>query len=971
VKAASVLGAALIACLLAPAQGRAGDPIVDAIDSHLESHLEGDAAFTFDRADYAGDLSSLPIGVFDSGIGGLTVLEALLTLDDFHNDDLKPGPDGRPDFENERFVYLGDQANMPYGNYAKSGKTDVLRELILKDAIFLLGNRYHEDGMIRHDKPPVKAVVIACNTATAYGLEDLKAAVKRWKVPVIVVGVVEAGARGVLETAPPGAIGVLATVGTCDSGVYPRTIRSAFGLAGRRGPPLSQQGSPDLAALIEGDPSRAATVSEQVARDVRRLVESHRDAEQAAEPNPITTIVLGCTHFPLVEKEIDAAFAALRKDPALAPFIAAQRHYVDPAKWTARQLFRDLAAARIRRRAAAGEERDRFFLSVANPAAAGVGLDARGGLSDAYKYGRRPGSFTEDTFVVPMTRRILPESGRRLVSEKLPAVWERLNDENPTGGAVAGYAASVHPLATQAALDAFAAGGNAIDAAVAAGLTLGVVDGHNSGIGGGCFVLIRLADGTFVCLDGRETAPAAASRDMFLRDGKAVDALSRTGPLASGVPGALAAYAEAVERFGRRPLAAACAAGIRHADEGFPIDAVYARKLKATAADLAAFPSSRAVFLQADGEPWPEGHSLVQKDLARTYRAIAKEGTAWFYRGAFAADTAAFMAQAGGILTAEDFRGYEPIERQPLVSRYRQWTIVGFPPPSSGGVHIAQMLNMLEAQPAVELRAGSTSFAHRVIETMKLAFADRAHWLGDPAFVDVPTGLISADYGRQLAARIDPTLATPVPEHGQPPDWQSDHFHKHTTHFAASDAEGNWVSITATINTAFGSKVVVPGTGVLLNNEMDDFAVAPGVPNHFGLVGGEANCVAPGKRPLSSMSPTLVLDAEAAPVMSIGAAGGPTIITQVLLGLLHSLDHGMPPAEALAQPRFHHQWKPDRVRLEKAAGDELAAALQAIGHEVDQEKAFGACQIIRRTECGRFEGASDPRVPGLAAGISP
>jgi gamma-glutamyltranspeptidase / glutathione hydrolase len=959
---------ALLAVLLAAAPALAGEALVDAVDAHLASHPDGSAAHTFDRSAYTDDLSSLPIGVFDSGIGGLTVLEAILTLDDFHNDSLKPGPDGRPDFENERFVYLGDQANMPYGNYPKAGKTDLLRQHILEDAIFLLGNRYHAAGAVRHDKPPVKAIVIACNTATAYGLEDVRSAVDRWRLPVLVVGVVEAGARGVLEAAPPGAIGVLATVGTCDSGVYPRTIRGTLGLAGRRDPPVTQQGSADLAAVIEGDPSRTVTVGDQVATDVRRLVEAHRDAPAGAEPTPLTTIVLGCTHFPLVEKEIDAAFAALREDPAFAPVIAPIRHYVDPAKWTARQLFRDLAAARLRRRDPAGHARDRFFLSVPNPAAPGVRLDARGGLTEAYKHGREPGRFLEDTLVVPLTRRLLPTSGRTLVSEKLPAVWERLDDEAAVAPVVEGYAASVHPLATQAALDAFAAGGNAIDAAVAAGLTLGVVDGHNSGIGGGCFILMRLADGRLVCLDGRETAPAAARRDMFLRDGEVVDALSRTGPLASGVPGALAAYADAVERFGRLPLAAACAAGIRHAEDGFPIDAVYARKLKATAADLAAFPAAREVFLQADGSPWPAGHVLLQKDLARTYRAIAAEGTAWFYRGAFAADTAAYMTQAGGLLTAADFRGYEPIERQPLVSRYRGWTIVGFPPPSSGGVHIAQMLNMLEAQPAADLRAGSAMFAHRVIETMKLAFADRAHWLGDPAFADVPTGLISTDYAHELAARIDPLKATPVPEHGQPPDWQSDHFHKHTTHFAASDAEGNWVSITATINTAFGSKVVVPGTGVLLNNEMDDFAVAPGVPNHFGLVGGEANCVAPGKRPLSSMSPTLVLDAAGEPVMSIGAAGGPTIITQVLLGLLHSLDHGMPPAEALAQPRVHHQWRPDRVKVEEAAGDELAAALEALGHDVRREPAFGACQIIRRDSDGRLGGASDPRVGGSAAG---
>ncbi|MFM7207057.1 MAG: gamma-glutamyltransferase [Planctomycetaceae bacterium] len=549
-----------------------------------------------------------------------------------------------------------------------------------------------------------------------------------------------------------------------------------------------------------------------------------------------------------------------------------------------------------------------------------------------------------------------------------PTAGERAVD---SPRAVTGLAATVHPLATHAALAAFAQGGNAVDAAVAAGLTLGVVDGHNSGIGGGCFMLIRLADGRLICLDGRETAPAAASRDMFLRDGKAVDALSRTGPLASGVPGALAAYAQAVERFGRLPLAAAFDAGIRHAADGFPLDAAYARKLGRSAAELALFPDSRSIFLQPDGTAWPEGHVLVQADLARTYRALAANGRDWFYDGPFAAATAAFMKERGGLLTADDFHGYRVVDRRPLVSRYRDWTIVGVPPPSSGGVHVAQMLNILALTPPDDLQSGTVGFAHRVIETMKLAFADRAHWLGDPAFANVPEGLVATDYARGLAARIDPLRATPVPRHGEPPDWQNNHFDKHTTHFATADAAGNWVSVTATINTAFGSKVVVPGTGVLLNNEMDDFAVAAGVPNHFGLVGGEANCVAPGKRPLSSMSPTIVLDDAGNPVMSIGAAGGATIITQVLLGLLHSLDHGLSPAEALAQPRFHHQWSPDRVRLEATAGEEFAASLRVLGHDVRIEPPFGACQIIRRSRDGSLEGASDPRVPGLAAGSEP
>ncbi len=419
----------LFVCFLAGIAAAAEpDRVTVAFDAHLATDPEGRAAYTFRRADYAGDLSALPVGVFDSGIGGLTVLEAILTLDAWNNETLAPGADGRPDFENERFVYLGDQANMPYGNYAKSGKVDFLRELILKDAAFLLGRRYHEDGVVRHDKPPVKAIVIACNTATAYGFDDLKAAVKRWQLPVIVVGVVEAGARGLLETKETGAIGVLATVGTCDSGVYPRTIQGTLGRAGRGVATITQQGSTDLAAVIEGDPSRKATVEQQIATDVRQLVETHRAATAGSGVKPLTTIVLGCTHFPLVESGIDAAFAELRNDPAFTDFIAPRRHYVDPAEWTAKQLFRELATARLRRRegAAPAMERDLFFLSVAERTLSKTPLNPDGTLTDAYKYGRDPGRFTEDTIVVPMTRDRLPESGRKLVSEKLPAVWGRL-----------------------------------------------------------------------------------------------------------------------------------------------------------------------------------------------------------------------------------------------------------------------------------------------------------------------------------------------------------------------------------------------------------------------------------------------------------------------------------------------------------------------------------------------------------------
>ncbi len=399
------------------------------LGSHLNTHSSGEEAFTFDPSAYADgvELSELPIGVFDSGIGGLTVLEALLTADGFHNTDLKPGADGRPDLENERFIYLGDQANMPYGNYSAVGKVDYLRELILKDAVFLLGRRFWptaDAAAPRHDKPPVKAIVIACNTATAYGLADIRAAVKVWGIPVIVVGVVEAGARGLLKASKEGAVGVLATVGTCASEVYPKTIQSTLGLAGRSAPSVTQFGSANLAGVIEGDPSYATPVAEQVAADVRGLVEAHR---AAGSPAPLKKVMLGCTHFPLVIREIDAAFAKLREEPEFAPWIAEVREFVNPAEWTARELLSELAKARLRRKGGAETEENRFFISVANPRCAAAKLTDTGVLDHDYKYGRETGHLDiEDTLVVPMTRGGLPEVSRRLVETKLPAVWQRL-----------------------------------------------------------------------------------------------------------------------------------------------------------------------------------------------------------------------------------------------------------------------------------------------------------------------------------------------------------------------------------------------------------------------------------------------------------------------------------------------------------------------------------------------------------------
>jgi len=532
--------------------------------------------------------------------------------------------------------------------------------------------------------------------------------------------------------------------------------------------------------------------------------------------------------------------------------------------------------------------------------------------------------------------------------------------------ATEGFVASVQPLATQAGLDTLRAGGNAIDAAAAVALTLGVVDGHNSGIGGGCFFLARLADGTFIALDGRETAPAKATRDMYLKDGQVVSELSKTGPLASATPGALAVYDEAVRKHGKLPFAKAFTAGIHHADQGFPIDRVYAKKLAGQVTNLALFPSSKAIFLKSDGSPYLEGETIVQKDLAESYRQMAKNGTAWFYQKTFPKTVGKYMKANSGILTAKDFQEYRFQDRTPLTSSYRGWTILGFPPPSSGGVHVAQMLNILEAIESKIPQPGTPEFIHRMTEVMKLAFADRAYWLGDPAFANVPRGLTNAVYAKELAAKFDSKKATLV-EHGTPPDWQNNCFEKHTTHFCVADAEGNWVSCTATVNTAFGSKVVIPGTGILLNNQMDDFAVAPGVPNHFKLVGGVANAIAPGKRPLSSMSPTLVMKDDQV-VMAIGAAGGPTIISQVLLGLSYALDAKMKPSEVVSQPRFHHQWSPDQIRMEKSIPAETREKMKSMGHTIDEAEDFGTSQILIQNSDGSFSGATDPRCVGQAAG---
>ena len=538
-----------------------------------------------------------------------------------------------------------------------------------------------------------------------------------------------------------------------------------------------------------------------------------------------------------------------------------------------------------------------------------------------------------------------------------------------TGRSELNMIASVNPIATDAGLKAFEQGGNAVDAAVATALTLGVVDGFNSGIGGGCFILIRTASGELVAIDGREMAPAAAHRDMYLRDGVADGKLSRVGPLASGVPGALKAYGEAVSRFGKLPFSLLANEAAAVAEKGFPVDRVYSGRLRSTQNYLKQFPGSAAVLLKPDGSVYQPGEVLRQQDLAHTLKMIAKLGTDWFYQGEFARKTAEWMSENGGIMTAEDFKNYKTVDREPVRTTYRGYEIIGFPPPSSGGVHVGQILNILEAFDLAQLyQQDPAQMRHVVAEAMKLAFADRAYWLGDPDYVKVPRGLIDKQYAKDLAKKINLKKASAVTVHGTPPRRDGDFFGKHTTHVSAADAAGNWVAITATVNTTFGSKVIVPGLGVVMNNEMDDFSIAPGVPNAFGLIGGENNAVAAGKRPLSSMSPTIVLK-DGQPIMTIGAAGGPKIITQVVWGIINHLDLGMPIGQSIGAPRVHHQWSPDRLSVERSLDPSQVHRLEELGHDVSMTSSSGVTQAIAwDPEKRRFTGAHDPRVPGKAAG---
>lgn len=535
-----------------------------------------------------------------------------------------------------------------------------------------------------------------------------------------------------------------------------------------------------------------------------------------------------------------------------------------------------------------------------------------------------------------------------------------------------GVVATVQPIASRAAIEAFERGGNAIDAAVAASLMLSVVDGHNSGIGGGCLAIVRTAGGEVFAIDGRERAPMKATPEMFFRDSKPDASLSQTGPLAAGVPGLIAALDQLSTRFGKTGWKKSLLGAAQVANDGFPIDANYARVLQESVDKLSQFPESRRILLDRSGKPLPARSLLKQIDLGATLRNIASDGAAWFYLGGFAEKVDRFMRDSGGLLAAEDLAAYKTMDRMPIRSSYRGHQVIGFPPPSSGGVHVAQMLGMLSQFDVRAIFAESSAKGiHLLLEVMKRAMADRAHWLGDSDFVDVPLGLLDAEYLRQRASDIDLERVLPVSGHGQPPNARSSFFgsQKHTTHLTTADREGNVVAMTQTVNTSFGCKMIVPGTGVILNNEMDDFSIAPGVRNAFGLVGSAANAVAPGKRPLSSMSPTLVMDELGKPTLSCGVAGGPKIITTVLQILVRTLDLRQSIDSAISAERVHHQWSPDQAVCEQALPESVAQQLRDRGHSVNRILSGGVAQGISIQNNGMMIAASDPRVPSSAMGI--
>ncbi|HID4133339.1 TPA: gamma-glutamyltransferase [Pluralibacter gergoviae] len=531
-----------------------------------------------------------------------------------------------------------------------------------------------------------------------------------------------------------------------------------------------------------------------------------------------------------------------------------------------------------------------------------------------------------------------------------------------------GMVASVDAAATRVGVSVLKQGGNAVDAAVAVGYALAVTHPQAGNLGGGGFMLIRLKDGRTTAIDFREMAPAAASRDMFLdAQGNPDGKKSLTSHLASGTPGTVAGLSMALEKYGTMPLDKVIAPAITLAKEGFIVNDALADDLKTYGSEvLPQHANSKAIFWK-DGEPLKKGEQLVQANLAKSLTLIAKEGPDAFYKGAIADQIADEMKKNGGLISKADLAAYRAVERQPVSGDYRGYQVYSMPPPSSGGIHIIEILNILSQFDMHQYGFGSADAMQLMAEAEKRAYADRSEYLGDPDFVKVPwQALTSKEYAKSLAAEIDINKAKPSSEirPGKLAPYESNQ----TTHFSVVDKAGNAVAVTYTLNTTFGTGIVAGNTGIIMNNEMDDFSAKPGVPNVYGLVGGEANAVGPKKRPLSSMSPTIVVK-NGQTWLVTGSPGGSRIITTVLQMVVNTIDFGMNVAEATSAPRFHHQWLPDELRVEKGFSPDTLKLLAQKGQKVVVKPAMGSTQSIMIGPDGMLYGASDPRtVDDLTAG---
>jgi len=523
-------------------------------------------------------------------------------------------------------------------------------------------------------------------------------------------------------------------------------------------------------------------------------------------------------------------------------------------------------------------------------------------------------------------------------------------------------------IASEVGSEIMARGGNAIDAAVATGFALAVTYPSAGNLGGGGFMVIYPANGDVVTLDYREKAPAAAHRDMFLdAEGNVDRDLAVNSRQSAGVPGSVAGLLEALEKYGTMTPAEVIAPAIRLAEEGFVLNNDLASQFRGNMNSFRRYPASMAVFTR-DGTPYESGHLWRQPDLAKTLKAIAEQGRNGFYTGPVADFIVSDMVANNGLITHADLQNYEPVWREPVHGAYRGYDIWSMPAPSSGGVLLVQMLNMLEPYALNELGWGSKETLHLMIEAQRRAYADRAEFLGDPDFVEVPSAMLTSKaYALTRFSSFDPAQAS-LSENIAAGPWPEES--PQTTHYSVMDNQGNGVSVTTTLNRSYGNKIVVPGAGFLLNNEMDDFSSKPDAPNSYGLIGREANEIQPGKRMLSSMTPTVV-SKDGVPVLLTGSPGGSTIINTVFQVVLNFIDHGMSVEQAVASPRIHHQWLPDVVRYENGAMTEaVEAELESMGHQGLNGSPFpigDANSISSRN--GLIEGVSDPRNEGGVAGF--